>query len=41
MIRDAEAADNELARRAAAGDDEAFAVLVRRHKENLYRLLRR
>jgi RNA polymerase sigma-70 factor (ECF subfamily) len=41
VIRDAEAADNELARRAAAGDDEAFAVLVRRHKENLYRLLRR
>jgi RNA polymerase sigma-70 factor (ECF subfamily) len=41
VIPDAEAADNELARRAAAGDDEAFAMLVRRHKENLYRLLRR
>ncbi|MBK9252669.1 MAG: RNA polymerase sigma factor [Proteobacteria bacterium] len=33
--------DNELARRAAKGDDEAFAALVRRHKEGLYRLLRR
>lgn len=41
MSRDAEASDNELARRAAAGEDEAFAALVRRHKENLYRLLRR
>jgi RNA polymerase sigma-70 factor (ECF subfamily) len=37
----AEASDNELARRAAAGDDAAFAELVRRHKESLYRLLRR
>lgn len=33
--------DNELARRASQGDDEAFAQLVRRHKEGLYRLLRR
>lgn len=33
--------DNELARQAAAGDDRAFAELVRRHKEGLYRLLRR
>jgi RNA polymerase sigma-70 factor (ECF subfamily) len=33
--------DNELARRAAAGDDRAFSELVRRHKEPLYRLLRR
>jgi RNA polymerase sigma-70 factor (ECF subfamily) len=33
--------DNELARRAARGDDEAFAQLVQRHKERLYRLLRR
>ena len=30
-----------LARRAAEGDDLAFAELVRRHKEPLYRLLRR
>ena len=37
----AEASDNELARRAAAGDDRAFSELVRRHKEGLYRLLRR
>ncbi|MFO1505097.1 MAG: sigma-70 family RNA polymerase sigma factor [Steroidobacteraceae bacterium] len=36
-----EVADNDLARRAAQGDDEAFAELVRRHKEGLYRLLRR
>lgn len=35
------ATDNELARRAAAGDDRAFSELVRRHKEALYRLLRR
>jgi len=38
---DAEASDSALARRAAAGDDHAFAVLVRRHKEGVYRLLRR
>lgn len=36
-----EASDNDLARRAAAGDDQAFAELVRRHKDSLYRLLRR
>lgn len=34
-------ADSVLASRAAAGDERAFAVLVRRHKEPLYRLLRR
>lgn len=38
---DAEASDSTLARSAAAGDDRAFAVLVRRHKDGLYRLLRR
>jgi RNA polymerase sigma-70 factor (ECF subfamily) len=38
---DAEASDNDLARRAVAGDDQAFALLVRRHKQSLYRLLRR
>ena len=38
---DAEASDDTLARQAAEGDDRAFAVLVRRHKEPLYRLLRR
>ena len=41
MTSDAEASDNELARRAAAGDDGAFSELVRRHKDGLYRLLRR
>lgn len=34
-------ADSALARRAAGGDDRAFAELVQRHKEPLYRLLRR
>jgi RNA polymerase sigma factor (sigma-70 family) len=38
---DAEASDTALARLAAMGDDQAFSVLVRRHKEGLYRLLRR
>jgi RNA polymerase sigma-70 factor (ECF subfamily) len=33
--------DAVLAGRAAQGDEGAFAVLVRRHKEPLYRLLRR
>lgn len=41
MSRGAAASDDDLARRAAAGDDRAFAELVRRHKEGLYRLLRR
>ena len=41
MNLDAEASDNALAGLAAAGDDRAFAVLVRRHKDPLYRLLRR
>jgi RNA polymerase sigma-70 factor (ECF subfamily) len=38
---DAEASDTVLARLAAAGDDQAFERLVRRHKEGVYRLLRR
>jgi RNA polymerase sigma factor (sigma-70 family) len=37
---DAETSDSALARLAAAGDDRAFAILVRRHKQGLYRLLR-
>lgn len=37
----AEASDIVLARLAAAGDDQAFERLVRRHKEGIYRLLRR
>jgi RNA polymerase sigma-70 factor (ECF subfamily) len=36
-----EESDNELARRAAAGDEGAFGELVGRHKAGLYRLLRR
>lgn len=36
-----ERSDAELATAAAAGDDRAYAVLVTRHKEGLYRLLRR
>ncbi|OYX36701.1 MAG: RNA polymerase subunit sigma-24 [Caulobacterales bacterium 32-69-10] len=36
-----EASDAALARSAAEGDDKAFSVLVHRHKEALYRLLRR
>lgn len=38
---DAEAPDTALARLAAAGDDQAFEHLVRRHKYGIYRLLRR
>jgi RNA polymerase sigma-70 factor (ECF subfamily) len=38
---DEPAADAVLARRAADGDERAFADLVRRHKDPLYRLLRR
>jgi RNA polymerase sigma factor (sigma-70 family) len=33
--------DPDLARLAAGGDDRAFAELVRRHQEPLFRLLRR
>lgn len=36
-----ERADSELAALASAGDDHAFAELVRRHQDRLYRLLRR
>jgi RNA polymerase sigma factor (sigma-70 family) len=36
-----EPSDAALAGRAAKGDDRAFAVLVQRHQEPLYRLLRR
>lgn len=36
-----DASDDALARLAAAGDDRAFGVLVERHKDALYRLLRR
>jgi RNA polymerase sigma factor CnrH len=33
--------DADLARKAAAGDDRAYAELVSRHKDGLHRLLRR
>ena len=36
-----ERSDAELAQAAARGDERAFAVLVGRHKDSLYRLLRR
>ncbi len=41
MTLDEGAPDAVLASRAAEGDERAFAVLVGRHKEPLYRLLRR
>jgi RNA polymerase sigma-70 factor (ECF subfamily) len=33
--------DGELASRAATGDERAFTLLMRKHKEGLYRLVRR
>ena len=41
MTADDAPSDAVLASRAAQGDERAFAALVRRHKEPLYRLLRR
>ena len=41
MTSDEDPADAVLASRAAQGDERAFAMLVRRHQEPLYRLLRR
>lgn len=41
MSASAAADDAQLAKRAAGGDDRAYAELVRRHQEPLYRLLRR
>jgi len=41
VIHDEGPADAVLASRAAEGDEQAFAQLVRRHREPLYRLLRR
>jgi RNA polymerase sigma factor CnrH len=40
-VVDAEASDADLARRAAAGEEVAFTALMRRHKDRLYRLIRR
>ena len=41
MTCDAGPPDAALARRAANGDERAFAELVRRHGESLYKMLRR
>ena len=41
MIDEADTSDAALARRAVEGDDRAFSQLVQRHKDGLYRLLRR
>lgn len=41
MTVDASASDASLVRLALGGDDQAFTTLVRRHKDSLYRLLRR
>lgn len=41
MIASPDRPDAELARAAAGGDDQAYAELVGRHKDGLYRLLRR
>jgi RNA polymerase sigma-70 factor (ECF subfamily) len=41
MSEDAGPGDADLARAAAGGDDRAYAQLVRRHQDGLYRLLRR
>jgi RNA polymerase sigma factor (sigma-70 family) len=38
---DADPSDSALAGRAALGDERAFTILVQRHQEPLYRLLRR
>ncbi len=40
-MSDGAADDLDLARRAAAGEDRAFTLLMRRHKEGLYRFVRR
>lgn len=40
MIADG-ATDAELAARATSGEEAAFSALMRRHKERLYRLIRR
>ncbi|WP_374470962.1 RNA polymerase sigma factor [Phenylobacterium sp.] len=37
----ADGEDLDLARRAAAGEERAFTALMRRHKEGLYRFVRR
>lgn len=41
MTEDPAANDSELALRASAGDEKAFTGLMRRHKVQIYRLIRR
>lgn len=41
MSPDLEPPDDELAARAIAGDEQAFARLIARHKDALYRFVRR
>lgn len=41
MTRAAAPSDAELAQQAVGGDERAFAALVHRHQDSLYRLLRR
>lgn len=41
MISDAECSDRDLVTRAASGDRTAFEVIVRRHKQPLFRFIRR
>ena len=41
MSEAAERSDTELATASATGDERAYAILVGRHKDGLYRLLRR
>jgi RNA polymerase sigma-70 factor (ECF subfamily) len=41
VSRGPERSDAELAQAAAGGDERAYAALVNRHKDSLYRLLRR
>lgn len=40
-MTDPAAEDLDLARRAAAGEERAFTLLMRRHKDSLYRFVRR
>lgn len=40
-MNDGGADDLDLARRAASGEDRAFTALMRRHKDGLYRFVRR
>ena len=41
MTPDGDDGDAELIRRALGGDERAFTLLMRRHKEGLYRFVRR